>query len=93
MSSLSGEEDSATKNVLELIGLAHDEVNTYYKITGRGPVMIGEIALLTNVSEERATEIANNLFQKGLLKQIPGKTPIYEALPPYAALVSQIHQF
>jgi len=55
--------------------------------------MIGEIALLTNVSEERAAEISENLFQKGLLKQIPGKTPIYEALPPYAALVSQIHQF
>ena len=93
MFSLSGEDDSVTKQVLELIGLAHDEVNTYYKITGRGPVMVGEIALLANVTEERAAEIANNLFQKGLLKQIPGKTPIYEALPPYAALVSQIHHF
>ncbi|MFX1594101.1 MAG: helix-turn-helix domain-containing protein [Promethearchaeota archaeon] len=90
---MSGEEDSATKSVLELIGLAHDEVDTYYKITGRGPVMIGEIALLTNISEERAAEIAKNLFAKGLLKEIPGKTPIYEALPPYAALVGQIHQF
>ncbi|MFW9902136.1 MAG: helix-turn-helix domain-containing protein [Candidatus Thorarchaeota archaeon] len=90
---MSSEEDSATKRVLELIGLAHNEVDTYYKITGRGPVMIGEIALISDVPEEKATEIANNLFQKGLLKQIPGKTPIYEALPPYAALVSQIHQF
>ncbi|MFX1530453.1 MAG: hypothetical protein ACFFBC_05030 [Promethearchaeota archaeon] len=87
------EEDSATKQVLELIGLAHDEVDTYFKITGRGPVMIGEIALLADVAEERATEIASNLFQKGLLKEIPGKTPIYEALPPYAALLGQIHQF
>ncbi|MFX1570606.1 MAG: helix-turn-helix domain-containing protein [Promethearchaeota archaeon] len=90
---MSKEQDSATKHVLELIGLAHDEVSTYYKITGRGPVMVGEIALISEVSEERAAEIANNLFQKGLLKQIPGKTPIYEALPPYAALVGQIHQF
>jgi len=93
MFDLSGEEDSATKHVLELIGLAHDEVSTYYKITGRGPVMIGEIALLTGITEDRAAEVADNLFQKGLLKQIPGMTPIYEALPPYAALVSQIHQF
>jgi len=93
MINLSKEDNSATKHVLELIGLAYDEVDTYYKITGRGPVMIGEIALITNVSEERAAEIANNLFAKGLLKQIPGKMPIYEALPPYAALVSQIHQF
>ncbi|MFW9880178.1 MAG: helix-turn-helix domain-containing protein [Candidatus Thorarchaeota archaeon] len=87
------EEDSATMQVLELIGLAHDEVDTYFKITGRGPVMMGEIALLANVAEERAAEIASNLFQKGLLKQIPGKTLIYEALPPYAALLGQIHQF
>ncbi|MFW9820238.1 MAG: helix-turn-helix domain-containing protein [Candidatus Thorarchaeota archaeon] len=86
-------EDSSTKHVLELIGLAHDEVDTYYKITGRGPVMVGEIALLNNITEERAAEIAKNLFEKGLLKQIPGKMPIYEALPPYAALVGQIHQF
>ena len=90
---MSNEEDSATMQVLELIGLAHDEVDTYFKITGRGPVMIGEIALLADVPEERAAEIASNLFQKGLLKQIPGKAPIYEALPPYAALLGQIHQF
>lgn len=87
------EEDSATMQVLELIGLAHDEVDTYFKLTGRGPIMIGEIALIADVAEERAAEIASNLFQKGLLKQIPGKTPIYEALPPYAALLGQIHQF
>ena len=90
---MSNKNDSATKHVLELIGLAQDEVNTYYKIIGRGPVMVGEIALLADVPEERAAEIASNLHKKGLLKQIPGKTPIYEALPPYAALVSQIHQF
>jgi sugar-specific transcriptional regulator TrmB len=90
---LSKKEDSATTQVLELIGLTHDEVDTYFKITGRGPVMVGEIALLANTSEERAAQIADNLFQKGLLKQIPGKTPIYEALPPYAALLGQIHQF
>ncbi len=90
---LSQDDDSATKQVLELIGLAHDEVDTYYKITGRGPVMVGEIALIAEVSEERASEIAENLFHKGLLKQIPGKVPIYETLPPYAALVNQIHQF
>jgi len=55
--------------------------------------MVGEIALLAEVEEERAAEIAENLFHKGLLKQIPGNAPIYEALPPYAALLGQIHQF
>ena len=78
---------------LELIGLAKDEVETYFKITGRGPVMAGEIALLANVDEERANQIANNLYQKGLVKEIPGKIPFYEALPPYAALLNQIHHF
>ena len=90
---MSHDDNSATKQVLELIGLAQDEVDTYYKMTGRGPVMVGEIALIAEVSEEKAGEIAENLFQKGLLKQIPGNIPIYETLPPYAALVSQIHNF
>jgi sugar-specific transcriptional regulator TrmB len=90
---MSNEKDSATMQVLELIGLAQDEINTYFKITGRGPVMVGEIAILSDVAEERAAEIAENLFHKGLLKQIPGNVPIYEALPPYAALLGQIHQF
>jgi len=90
---MSNEKNSATMQVLELIGLAQDEVNTYFKITGRGPVMVGEIALLAGVEEERAVEIAENLFHKGLIRQIPGNTPIYEALPPYAALLGQIHQF
>ena len=48
---MSNEENSATMQVLELIGLAHDEVDTYFKITGRGPVMIGEIALIADVAE------------------------------------------
>ncbi|MFW9823755.1 MAG: helix-turn-helix domain-containing protein, partial [Candidatus Thorarchaeota archaeon] len=90
---MSDEKNSTTMQVLELIGLAHDEVNTYFKITGRGPVMVGEIALIAGVEEDRAAEIADNLFHKGLLKQIPGKALIYEALPPYAALLGQIHQF
>ncbi len=90
---LEKDKSSATMQVLELIGLAHDEINTYFKITGRGPVMVGEISLLSEIPEERAATIAEILFQKGLLKQIPGNVPIYEALPPYAALLGQIHQF
>jgi len=90
---LSYDKKSTTKHVLELIGLAHDEVETYFKITGRGPVMTGEIALIANVDEERAVQIANNLFEKGLVREIPGKTPFYMALPPYAALLNQIRYF
>jgi sugar-specific transcriptional regulator TrmB len=86
-------QDSSIKQVLELVGLGPDEIKTYFKITGRGPVMLGEIAILSRISEERAQQIANNLLGKGLVREIPGKTPHYMALPPYAALLNQIQQF
>jgi sugar-specific transcriptional regulator TrmB len=89
------EEDpfKSTRQVLELIGLSYDEIDTFFHLTGRGPVMIGEIALLINVSEKRATEIAKNLLEKGLVREVPGKTPFYVALPPYTALLNQISRF
>lgn len=62
-------------------------------MTGKGPIILGEIALLVNIPEERAREIATNLTEKGLLREIPGKNPFYSALPPYVALVTQIKQF
>ncbi|MFX1276456.1 MAG: helix-turn-helix domain-containing protein [Promethearchaeota archaeon] len=82
-----------TTQVLELIGLKEDEIDTYFNLTGRGPVMVGEIALMSNVKAERAKDIANTLLQKGLVREIPGATPYYEALPPYVALMNQIKQF
>jgi len=86
-------EFKSTKQVLELIGLAQDEIDSYFHLTGRGPVMIGEIALIADVPEERAAVIAKNLLTKGLVREIPGKTPFYVALPPYTALLNQIEQF
>lgn len=83
----------STKQVLELIGLSQDEIDTYFQLTGRGPVLVGEIALLVNVTEQRATQIAKNLLNKGLVREVPGKTPFYVALPPYTALLNQISQF
>ena len=44
----------STKQVLELIGLSHEEINAYFHLTGRGPVMVGEIALLINVEDNEA---------------------------------------
>lgn len=83
----------STKQVLELIGLSHEDINAYFHLTGRGPVMVGEIALLINVNENEAMEIAKTLLEKGLVREIPGKTPFYMTLPPYAALLNQIKQF
>jgi len=90
---LEQDEFKSTKQVLELIGLSKDEVDTYFHLTGRGPVLIGEIALIIDVSEERAGQIAKNLLDKGLVREVPGKTPFYVALPPYTALLNQIVQF
>ena len=87
------DEFESTKEVLELIGLAQDEIDTYFQLTGRGPVMAGEIALHINISEERAVVIAKNLLEKGLVREIPGANPFYIALPPYSALLNQIQRF
>ena len=83
----------STKQVLELIGLNQDEIETYFHLTVRGPVMAGEIALLVNISEERAIIVAKNLLEKGLVREVPGSTPFYIALPPYTALLNQIQKF
>ncbi len=88
-----GTEFESTKEVLELIGLTQDEIEAYFHLTGRGPVMAGEIALLINISEERAIEVAKNLLEKGLVREIPGANPFYIALPPYSALLNQIQNF
>jgi len=86
-------EFESTKEVLELIGLTQDEIEAYFQLTGRGPVMTGEIALLINISEERAVVVAKNLLEKGLVREIPGANPFYIALPPYSALLNQIKNF
>ncbi len=83
----------STQEVLQLIGLASDEIDVYFRITGRGPVSAGEMGLLGGVDDVRAVAIANSLTEKGLVREIPGKTPYYSALPPYAALMKQIHDF
>ncbi|MHA1483415.1 MAG: helix-turn-helix domain-containing protein, partial [Candidatus Heimdallarchaeaceae archaeon] len=87
------DEFKSTKQVLELVGLTQDEIETYFHLTGRGPVMAGEIALIINISEEKAIVIARNLLEKGLVREIPGTTPFYIALPPYTALLHQIKRF
>jgi len=87
------DEFESTKQVLELIGLTQDEIEAYFHLTGRGPVMAGEIGLLIDVPDERAFQIANSLLKKGLVREVPGSTPFYIALPPYTALLNQIQNF
>jgi len=85
--------EELTKQVLSEIDLTDDEIDLYFRITGREAVSIGEIAILTGKTKAVCKEIADKFVQKGLFKEIIGAQPHYSALPPYAALVSQLQKF
>ncbi|NVM18809.1 MAG: hypothetical protein HWN80_13925 [Candidatus Lokiarchaeota archaeon] len=82
-----------TKQVLSEIDLTDEEIELYFRITGREAVSVGEMAILTGNSKEKCQEIADKFVKKGLFKEIVGARPHYAALPPYAALVSQLQKF
>ena len=90
---LTREQKDLTKQLLSNIDLSDDEIELYFRTTGRDAVSIGEIAILINKPKEECQKIADRFVEKGLFKDIPGATPHYAALPPYAALVSQLHRF
>ena len=85
--------EELTRQVLSEIDLTNDEIELYFRVTGREAVSIGEIAILTGKSKAKCKEIADKFVQKGLFKEIIGAQPHYGALPPYAALVSQLQKF
>ena len=85
--------EELTKQVLSEIDLTDDEIELYFRITGREAVSIGEMAILTGKTKAKCKEIADKFVQKGLAKEIVGAQPHYSALPPYAALVSQLRKF
>ena len=82
-----------TRQVLSEIDLTDEEIELYFRITGREAVSVGEMAILTGNSKARCQEIADKFVKKGLFKEIVGARPHYSALPPYAALVSQLQKF
>jgi len=85
--------EELTKQVLSEIDLTDDEIELYFRITGREAVSIGEMAILTGKPKAICKEMADKFVQKGLFKEIVGARPHYSALPPYAALVSQLQKF
>jgi hypothetical protein len=83
-----------TRQVLNEIGLTNEEVELYYLAAERDVVSIGELTLLVkNKTERECQAIASKFVEKGLFKEILAATPHYSALPPYAALISQLKQF
>jgi hypothetical protein len=82
-----------TKQVLSEIDLSDEEIELYFRTTGREAVSIGEMSILINQPKEKCKKIADKFVEKGLFKEIIGATPHYQALPPYAALIAQLQKF
>jgi len=82
-----------TKQVLSEIELSDQEIDLYFRTTGREAVSVGEMSILTGKSKEDCKKIAEKFVEKGLFKEIIGATPHFQALPPYAALVAQLQKF
>jgi len=85
--------EELTRQVLSEIDLSDSEIELYFRTTGREAVSIGEMAILTGKTKEECTRTAKKFVEKGLFKEIVGAQPHYTALPPYAALVSQLQKF
>ena len=81
------------KQVLSDIELSDEEIELYFRATGRETVSLGEISILIGKSKEDSKKIVDKFIEKGLFKEIVGATPHYAALPPYAALVAQLKNF
>ncbi|MFX0020750.1 MAG: hypothetical protein ACFE9S_00370 [Candidatus Hermodarchaeota archaeon] len=82
-----------TKQVLSEIDLSDEEIELYFRTTGREAVSIGEMSILINKPKEECKKIAEKFVEKGLFKEIVGATPHFQALPPYAALIAQLQKF
>ncbi len=85
--------EEITRQVLSDIELTNEEIELYFRTTGRDAVSLGEMAILSEKTKEECKVIADSFVEKGLFKEIIGATPHYTALPPYAALVGQLKTF
>ena len=82
-----------TQEVLRSIELNEGEIQLYFMSSGKGPMSLGELAILSNHTIEQIKVIAEKFVKKGLFKEIPGSTKYFQALPPYAALMAQLDKF
>lgn len=82
-----------SNQVLGDLGLNPKEIEFYLKVTGKGAISLGEVSLILNKSKEDSQGIINKFIQKGLFKEIIGSSPHFIALPPYAAILSQLKRF
>ncbi|MGV9205875.1 MAG: helix-turn-helix domain-containing protein, partial [Promethearchaeia archaeon] len=81
------------QKALERLGLSSGEINAYFSVAGKGVCLMSEIAKHAHVEMNEAKTIVSKLIEKGLLKEIPGRTVRFQALPPYSALLNQLEAF
>jgi predicted transcriptional regulator len=85
--------ESDSRKALERLGLSTFEINAYFGIVGKGICVASEIAKKGGAPESEAQNICKKLVERGLLKEIPGRTVRYQAIPPYSALLKQLEEF
>ncbi|MHA1379790.1 MAG: TrmB family transcriptional regulator [Candidatus Helarchaeota archaeon] len=85
--------ETSSRQILLEYGLDVEETDAYFYMVDRGPVGVGEIAILLQIDRERTENIMKKLQEKGLIHNIPGKKLIFQALPPYRAILNQLNTF
>ncbi len=82
-----------SKDVLKRLGLSSEEITLYLKCSGKGPITIGEMAIMMHLPKKLIEKIVLKFIEKGLFQKLQGTTNYYQALPPYAALLAQLNNF
>jgi len=70
--------EDLARQVLSEIDLNDEEIELYFRTTGREAVSLGEISLLIGKTKEECKTIADKFVEKGLFKEIIGATPHYD---------------
>ncbi|MHA1384992.1 MAG: helix-turn-helix domain-containing protein [Candidatus Helarchaeota archaeon] len=85
--------ESSSRQILLEYGLDVEETDAYFYMVNRGPVGVGEMGIRLQIDREHTEKIMKKLQEKGLIQGIPGKKLIYQALPPYRAILNQLNTF
>ncbi len=84
---------SEIRTTFDSLGIDNVSTDLYLLCMNQGPMTIGEISIFVNLPEENVQKRVLDLIQLGLFKEIISSKHYYEALPPYAAINSQLSEF
>ncbi|MEX0569500.1 MAG: helix-turn-helix domain-containing protein [Candidatus Njordarchaeota archaeon] len=81
------------RHLLKYADLSDNAILVYSALAGLKPRTLGEIVSLTGLSHDDAERAIKDLIVAKLVREIPGRPTLYEALPPYALLKRQLEDF